>query len=81
MGGGDKVTVAVGSSALAKAQQQGGVDFASTSPKLRSNTAYTYTVRAKDRFGMELPLETESITGSIYTRKAAPVVTVTEKIM
>lgn len=79
VGGGDKVTVAVGSFALAKAQQQGGVDFASTSPKLHSNTAYTYTVRAKDRFGMELPLETESITGSIYTRKAAPVVTVTEK--
>ncbi|MBS6398144.1 MAG: hypothetical protein KH452_13520 [Clostridiales bacterium] len=78
--GGDEVTVIVGSSVLARAQQEESV-FISTTPKLRSNMAYTYTAVAKDRWGNEIPLianGSEAYSGTLYTRKATPVVTITE---
>ena len=78
--GGESVTVVVGSSVLSRAQQEGGTVFTSGTPKLQSNTAYRYTVKAKDRYGNELPLkETDSSVGMVYTRKSTPVVTITEK--
>lgn len=78
--GGEPVTVVVGSSVLSRAQQEGGTVFTSGTPKLQSNTAYRYTVKAKDRYGNELPLkETDSSVGMVYTRKSTPVVTITEK--
>lgn len=81
---GDPITVSVGSSILARAQEEGGTVFTSASPKLESNTKYTYKAVLKDRYGNELPMkigETDSgkFTGIVYTRKATPVVTITEE--
>ena len=79
-GGGDPVTVSVGSSVLTRAQQEGGTGFTSSTPKLESNCKYTCTkVEAKDRYGNVIPLETSSTGQAVYTRKSAPEVTITEK--
>ena len=77
--GGQSTTVVVGSGTLNKAQQPGGTTFTSSSPKLQSNTEYTYTVAAKDRYGNTLPLQQgNDITHAVFTRKATPTVTITE---
>lgn len=79
-GGGQAVTVGIGTTVLGRAQNAGGTSFTSSIPALKSNQKYICTKAiVKDRFGNEIPLTTGSQGQDIYTRKTAPSVIITEK--
>ncbi len=78
-----KSTISVSSKTLAEAQKEGGTSYTSSSPSLESNTEYSYTVVARDRWGNEVPLKANGVdskqfSGIIHTRKTAPTVTIEE---
>lgn len=71
---GTTTVVRIPASTLAAAQK-GAVIFNSGSPKLASNTKYTYTAKAMDRFGNVIPMDlTTSGEQVIYTARSAPTV-------
>ena len=85
---GEAVTLTASSSVMNKAKLQGGTVFISSAPKLDSNTRYSVTVVAKDRWSNTMPLKIVGADdalidytewkGTVFTRKAAPKVTVEE---
>ncbi len=81
VGGGDAVVLSTGSNVLRAAKEGSGTVFASSGGKLQPSTQYTYTVRAVDRYGNSMPLIANgsySFSGTLYTRKTAPVVKIEE---
>ncbi|MBQ9721048.1 MAG: hypothetical protein IJV64_10195, partial [Oscillospiraceae bacterium] len=76
---GNTENLTVGSTVVSKARQQSGVGFTS-SAQLRSNTRYTMTVKAYDRYGNEMPLRVDNKTPQnvVYTSKTAPTAIIEE---
>lgn len=84
LAGEDKITVTITSSYLKKAMLEGGLDYV-CSGLLDSDSKYTYTLSAVDKYGNELPVIINGVdigdyTDTVFTRKETPTVTIEEVV-